>query len=158
MGVSSGLIHSSRPTDHSSRPMPDSSPASRPRRRQLLCGSIVAAAVLGVATFLTYPRLIAHRHWRAAEAATRREDFELAQAHLALCIRARPDEPSYLFAAARLARREADPSRGQSLLKRAEAAGHPARAIRLEELLITVQQYGWRGNDTPLLALLPGAG
>jgi tetratricopeptide (TPR) repeat protein len=152
------VIERSRRSAHSSHAMPDSSRRSWPARSQLLWGSIAAAAVLAVTAVLAYPRVEAHLHWRAAEVATRREDFESAQAHLALCIRARPEEPTYLFAAARLARRESDLSRAQALLAQAAAAGHPANEVRLEELLITVRQFGWRGNDTPLLALLPDAG
>jgi len=133
-------------------------PGSRRPRRRLAWVLGLGIPALAVGTLIGYPRALAHYHWVKAEAATRAEDFEAAQAHLALCRRARPKEPTYLFAAARLARRESDLSRAQTLLGQAAAAGHPADEIRLEELLITVQQLGWRGNDNTLLDRLPDAG
>ena len=125
-------------------------------RRSLAIGNrrIALYAVLAalIAAALILPsRLEAFWHWRQAQSALSREDFESARAHLATCQRSRPNHARYAFESARLARREKDFRTFNTVLKRAAALGHPATEIRLEEILSTVQQSGWRGNDVSLL-------
>jgi len=113
--------------------------------------------LLGVATIglvICYPRYQARGHWRAAQTAIEKEDFESARAHLALFERMRPEQPACLFQLARLARREGDYRTARAFLAKADAAGHPAPQIRLEERLTRIQQSGWDGTDAELAELL----
>ena len=130
--------------------MPPSARPSRTLSNRRVAQFVVVVALIA-ATLILPSRLEAYWHWRQAQSALSREDFESARAHLAICQRNRPNHARYAFELARLARREKDYRTSSAALKRAAALGHPAAEIRLEELLSNVQQSGWRGNDAPLL-------
>src|SRR6476469_10277343 len=85
----------------------DASPSTRRRSRRagILCALVAVTAVIAA---FGYPRAQAYWHWKQAQSAIRAEDFELGRAHLAICRRARPNNPDYAYESARLARRDGD--------------------------------------------------
>ena len=128
--------------------------ASRNRGMSRPAAGLLLIGVAAIGLILGYPHWRARSHWRAAQVAIAKEDFESAHAHLALYERVRSDQPACLFQRARLARREGDYRTARLFLAKADAAGHPAAQIRLEERLTQIQQSGWAGTDTELTELL----
>ncbi|HJZ92549.1 MAG TPA: tetratricopeptide repeat protein [Gemmataceae bacterium] len=114
-------------------------------------------ALVVVSLAVAYPRGMAYWHGRRADDAVRAEDFEVARAHLALVLRIRPDHRPSLLKLASIARRDNDLIAAHKYLAKARAAGGTDDEVRLEELLVAVQEYGWRGNDGPLLDRLQRA-
>src|SRR5262245_61835243 len=130
-------------------------PGTPSRRRSRLVAVAIAIAIVAAVALALHPRAKGYLHWRAAQSALRAEDFEMGRAQLALARRARPSSAAYTFAASRAARRDGDYRAARSLLTTAADLGQAQEDIRLEELLIAVQQSGWRGHDEALLNLLP---
>jgi tetratricopeptide (TPR) repeat protein len=127
---------------------------SRPARRNRQVIVVLLFAATAAAAAISWPRIAAYRHGRAASDALAREDLEGAHAHLALARRQRPSDPDYAFAAAQVARRQRDYGVAEALLRAAAELGHPADEIELEEMLTAAQRGAWQRHEETLLARL----
>ena len=109
---------------------------------------LVAQAAFGLAlllitagvALLTYRQLWADYHYREAERAIGRRDFDEAQAHLALCLEVwRTDEATH-FLLARTARRAGSYAVAEQHLKACKKLGWVPEAIALERALLEAQR------------------
>ena len=112
--------------------------------------SVVLAIITTVGWVLGGSRVLGPQYSSAASDAIRAEDFELAEAHLALARRSNPEDPEVLFESAQLARRQRQFLVALDFLASAEKNGASASQIRLEELLIAIQRFGSSGNEVAL--------
>jgi predicted Zn-dependent protease len=119
-----------------------------PRRaslRTLLLG-LVLVALIGLAVYEVYWHLWAGYHYRAAEQAVQRRDFEQAQSHLALCLQVWPRSAETHFLAARTARRAGSYDEARQHLAACKKLQWVPEAIDLEYALLLAQQ----GDTAPV--------
>src|SRR5262245_26068720 len=113
-------------------------PASRPRwRLPILLLSLLAMVLAG--GWRVARELRASWHWRAAQTALERDDFEAARGHLAACLKAWPGSAETHFLAARTARREGNLKEARRELGEAAGRGWAPEALDLERALLRVQ-------------------
>jgi tetratricopeptide (TPR) repeat protein len=111
------------------------------RRHPFLCLAAVAAlALLAAAAAWGWGAWAAARSLGAAQAALERRDFAAARAHLADCLRRRPDDPALHLLAARAARRAGLYAEAEAHLDRCQRLGGVTDDTRLEWDLLHVQQ------------------
>jgi tetratricopeptide (TPR) repeat protein len=122
------------------------------RRPKQVGLGVVLLAVLGGAGWLVGREAWARYHWRAAETAADRRDFQAALAHLACCRSAWPDR-------AEVRLHEARNSRRAGSLDDADAHLHAYRDLQgispegtLERLLLTAQRGPFADVEEPLRA------
>jgi Tfp pilus assembly protein PilF len=134
------------------------------RRRPLTAVLVLALFVpIGFAAYLGGLNLWAASHFRAAERALDRHDFDSAGQHLALCLRVWPTGANTHFLAARVARGAGRYDEAEEHLKVCEGLDWPSEAVELERLLIQGQRgqraalvslagrAEWDDQDTPLI-------
>lgn len=117
-------------------------------RARLGVGFLVLAllAVVGLVGYAVYGHLWAEYHYREAERALERRDFEQALSHLALCLEVRPRSGQAHFLAARAARRAGSYDEAVRHLAECKKLGWVPEAIALERALLEAQQ----GDPAPV--------
>jgi Tfp pilus assembly protein PilF len=112
---------------------------------------LVLLLIAGVAALGTYRHLWADYHYRAAERALQRRDFDAAQADLELCLEVWRDDPGTHFLLARTARRAGSYAAAEHHLSVCKKLGWVPEAIALERALLEAQRDDPAGVDTYLL-------
>jgi tetratricopeptide (TPR) repeat protein len=121
----------------------------------LLCGP----ALLGLGAWFLLLPLWARHHFRAAEAALDRLDFDEAREHLDRCLRFSPEDPAAHLLAAQAARRAGALEDANRHLRAAgRLPGVNRDGLVLEQALLTSQRDGPGVVDALLNALLGGKG
>jgi predicted Zn-dependent protease len=113
----------------------------------------LVTALLGGAAYQTYGYFAARGHFRSAQAALDRHDWDAAYKHLGAYLRARPDSPDAHRLAARAARRLNLPDDAQSHLdtcRRLE--GEETQATKVEQALLRLHRGDLRGTESFLRA------
>jgi tetratricopeptide (TPR) repeat protein len=103
---------------------------------------LLAACVLllGWGGLVGARHLSARHHFRIAQLALDRDDFDLAQQHLEICLQIRDDEPDFQLLAAKTARRRDDYDRADAYLTAYERLQGLGRATHFERQLLIAQQ------------------
>jgi tetratricopeptide (TPR) repeat protein len=101
--------------------------------------ALALAALLGGAGYLIGRHSWAYYHFRKAEPAMARGDFDQARAHLALCLEVWPNSGETHFLAARAARRDGAYDETRNHLHRAKELGWVPEALDLEWALLKAQ-------------------
>jgi tetratricopeptide (TPR) repeat protein len=120
------------------------------RLRALVVG-LVFVALGGLVAYPIGRQLWAWQHYREAQRAVGRRDFQAARQHLARCLEVWASSAETHFEAARSARRAEDYTDADDELHEARRLGWAPEAIALEQALTRVQQGEFGRDEIPLL-------
>jgi Flp pilus assembly protein TadD len=102
--------------------------------------ALLLLGIIGVCGYYLGRGFWADYHYRAAEHALARSEFDAARAHLHRSETVRPNHPDLLFLLARTERRAGNYAEAVDLLRRSEQRGGVPESIDLERVLLGVEQ------------------
>jgi tetratricopeptide (TPR) repeat protein len=108
----------------------------------------------GVGVLWLIPWWTCSQHWRQAEQALARGDYDLARGHIGHCVQARPKNAEYPFALARACRLADDLAAWRHFLAQSRRLGYTADVLDREENLCRVQVGAFGSVEKSLLELL----